>query len=482
MSESKTVSPTTANWLKLPSEAGFSFISIALVLTLGIVDFLTPPEIKLTLFYLMIIGFAAWFGGKRTGLIVVTISSLLFLVGDIRSGLGHESNWASAWNVAMIVGIYVLTDWVVSALRTSTSELKRRVSDRSAALEREVVERSRTEEQLGKTVQQLRHLAENMNDVFWLRNVGDLRIGYVNPAYETIWGRSVRDLYLKPEGWLEAVHPEDRERVKRAFVDFDSQANGHGEYRVVRADGSMRWVKEHMFAIRDHSGKVARVVGIVEDNTAQRKLEREIIEVSDREHSRIGQDLHDGLCQKMIALAFDIGSLEQKLAARNVQEVEAVRLMSTLVDDLITEARATARGLFPVRLETDGLGSALQELAANVSSRMTLECRAQCEPPVFVRDNSSAIHLYRIAQEAINNAVKHSKAKSVVVTLNTTSERIELRIVDDGVGIVMPSRKGEGMGLHIMDYRARMIGGTLSIMRGETGGTVVSCVAPQTVI
>jgi signal transduction histidine kinase len=121
----------------------------------------------------------------------------------------------------------------------------------------------------------------------------------------------------------------------------------------------------------------------------------------------------------------------------------------------------------------------LQQLAANVSSRLKVDCRTECEPPVFIQENAMAIHLYRIAQEAVNNAVKHSKAGSILVRLSATADRVELSVTDDGVGIPLGPAQKDGMGLHIMHYRARMIGGTLSIVRGEKGGTVVSCVAPQ---
>ena len=478
MFEPETGNQEIRNWLKAHSEASVGFVSLVLVALLAVIDFRTPPEIRLTLFYLLIIAFAAWSGGKRAGIAVVVTSALILLAREFKLAEHHSLGWTSIWNLGMQTGIYLIAGRVMSALRLLTRDLKWRVSDRAAALEREVVERAQTEEQLRKTMKQLRQLAENMTDVFWMRDAGEMRVGYVNPAFEKIWGRSTRELYLRPQTWLEAVHPEDRERVNRAILNHES-SDFDQEYRIVRADDSVRWIRERAFPIRDGSGKVVRVAGIAEDNTERRKLEREIIEVSDREHARIGQDLHDSLCQKLVALAFDISSLEQKLAARTAPETETVRQMSALLDDLITEARATARGLFPVQLESDGLGSALRQLAANVSSRLSVDCRAECEQPLFVHENAMAIHLYRIAQEAVNNAVKHSNAHSIIVQLNATQDRIELRVKDDGMGISRSRVQKGGMGLHIMEYRARMIGGTLSVARGEKGGTIVSCIAPQ---
>ena len=467
------------DWLKPNPEAAIGLISFVLLTVLAAIDFNTPSEVKLTFFYLLVIAFAAWIGGKRVGMVVVVTSSLIFLARECKAAENHSPGWASVWNMGMTVGIYWLAGRMMSALRILTRDLKWRVSDRATALEREVVERTQTEEQLRKTLQQLRQLAENMSDVFWMRDAGELRIGYVNPAYEKIWGRSTRDLYQRPQTWLDAVHPDDRERVNRGLLEQEFKTDCDHEYRIVRIDGSVRWIRERAFPIRDGSGRLLRVVGIAEDNTERRRLEREIIEVSDREHARIGQDLHDGLCQKLVALAFDIGSLEQKLAARTAAEAEAVRQMSGLLDDLITEARATARGLFPVQLESDGLGSALQQLAANVRSRVRVDCRAECDPPARVHENAMAIHLYRIAQEAVNNDVKHSKGNSIFVRLSATPDRVELQIVDNGMGIPSSPAQDGGMGLHIMEYRARMIGGILFVGRGEKGGTVVSCSAPQ---
>ena len=231
--------------------------------------------------------------------------------------------------------------------------------------------------------------------------------------------------------------------------------------------------------IRDRSGKVIRIVGIAEDTTDRHRLEREILEISDREQARIGQDLHDGLCQQLVSLGFDNQSLEQQLAVRALPETAAAQKMGKVLDDAITEARALSRGLFPVQLESDGLNLALQQLAANTRARARVNCQMDCPQPVLVRDNTVATHLYRIAQEAVNNAVKHSRAGSILIQLKAGQNRVELKISDNGVGIALPLPSARGMGMHIMHYRARTIGATLNIERGPEGGTVVSCFAPR---
>ena len=153
--------------------------------------------------------------------------------------------------------------------------------------------------------------------------------------------------------------------------------------------------------------------------------------------------------------------------------------MGQVLDDAIAEARSLARGLFPVQLEADGLSLALHQLAAGVCARTRVHCRVDCPEPVLVRDNTMATHLYRIAQEAVNNAVKHSRAGSILIELKTNHNRIELKVSDNGMGIPASRNAAGGMGLHIMNYRAQAIGGTLNIERAPAHGTIVSCSAPQ---
>jgi len=278
---------------------------------------------------------------------------------------------------------------------------------------------------------------------------------------------------------LETIHAEDRKPVVEAMLMKQAAGEYDQQYRIIRPDGALRWIRDRAFPIRDGSGKVIRIVGIAEDVTDRRRLEREILEISDREQARIGQDLHDGLCQQLVSLGFDNNALEQQLAAHALPAVAAAQKMGKVLDDAIAEARSLARGLFPVQLEADGLSLALQQLAAGVSARARVECRVDCPQPVLVRDNTVATHLYRIAQEAVNNAVKHSRSASILMELKTNNNRIELKVSDDGIGIRPAPNPTGGMGLHIMKYRAQAINGTLTIEHAPRHGTIVSCSAPQ---
>jgi PAS domain S-box-containing protein len=461
---------------KRPSQTTIGVSCLVLTMLVAIIDYRSVPRVSFTLFYLLIAAYAAWSGSRKVGMLIALASSLASLVDEAGHGLQPDVLF---WNLGVQTGISLFVVWLVSSVRNLTGHLEQRVKERTFALEREVNDRRQTEEQLLKTMQQLRQLAENITDAFWIRDPDETRMVYVSPAYEKIWGRSCKELYQSPHAWLEAIHPEDRKAVADAILSKQVTGEYNQEYRILRPDGTHRWIRDRAFPIRDSSGKVIRLVGIAEDTTDRHRLEREILEISDREQARIGQDLHDGLCQQLVSLGFDTNSLEQQLTARAGPEVTVVQKMGRVLDDVIAEARALARGLFPVQLEADGLSLALQQLAAGVSARARVQCRVDCPQPVLVRDNTVATHLYRIAQEAVNNAVKHSRAGLIVIELKTNHNRIELKVSDNGVGIPVSRNPTGGMGLHIMNYRAQAIGGALTIERATGHGTLVYCSAPQ---
>ncbi|CAN5342860.1 N/A [soil metagenome] len=218
--------------------------------------------------------------------------------------------------------------------------------------------------------------------------------------------------------------------------------------------------------------------GIIHDLSEHRRLEKEILEISDKEKRRMGQDLHDGLGQLLTGIGFKSKSLENKLADKGLPEAENAKQIAELVTQAIAESRAISRGLQPVSVEVTGLMSALQELSANLQKLFMIECAFVCPQQILLDDASASMHLYRIAQEAANNAIKHGKATSVTITLKRQDVKLRLTVTDDGVGFV-PAAGSGGMGLHIMRYRATMIGGTLSIESQPGGGAVVSCVVSR---
>jgi signal transduction histidine kinase len=226
-----------------------------------------------------------------------------------------------------------------------------------------------------------------------------------------------------------------------------------------------------------------------EANEAEtRDLQRQLLDITDTEQRRIGHDLHDGLGQHLTGIALMSKLIEQRLAAKQHPEGEAAHKVSGLVNKAIAWTRDLARGLAPVDLEREeGLASALRQLTDGAGEIYGAECRFEVAGEILIQDMSAAIHLYRITQEALNNAIRHGKPRNVVVRLTKQSGHVMISVEDDGVGFdpaaplrhdaESPRRSG-GMGLRIMSYRAKMIGGRLEVNSRPGGGTVVTCTCP----
>jgi PAS domain S-box-containing protein len=243
----------------------------------------------------------------------------------------------------------------------------------------------------------------------------------------------------------------------------------------IRKDRSAINVAITLSPIKEAGENITGISANLRDITERKRLEKEILEVSEREQSRIGQDLHDGLCQQLAGIEFRLLALKQKLESKSKKEIAETKKLAKMVRQGIEQTRTLARGLSPVMLETDGLMNALQELAINTKEMFNISCSFNCPAPLPIHDNAVATHLYRIAQEAVQNAIRHGKAKFVVINLFTQNDRIVLGVKDDGVGFSRKPRNHKGMGLHIMQYRAGMVGGSLAVQREAEGGTSVIC-------
>ena len=215
--------------------------------------------------------------------------------------------------------------------------------------------------------------------------------------------------------------------------------------------------------------------GIIRDITDRKRLEKEILEISEREQRRIGQDLHDGLCQQLTGIAFLVQALQRKLASNAENEAAHATQITSLLKEAVNQARSLSHGLYPVDPQPDGLMVGLRQLAANVASLFNITCLFRCPQPVAIDDNSTATHLYRIAQEAVQNAIRHGKASKVVIELASTGNGVKLSVADNGVGFPDDGQAKRGMGLRTMGHRAQVIGGLLTIRRATRGGSRVVC-------
>ena len=206
----------------------------------------------------------------------------------------------------------------------------------------------------------------------------------------------------------------------------------------------------------------------------RKRLEQEILVISEREQRRIGHDIHDSLCQHLTATALAEQYLAEKLNAREAPEVEDADRVVGLIEDAIAMARGLAAGLAPIETEGEGLLTALADLAGHFSSEFKVACHFACDEPILIKDTAVATHLYRVVQEAVQNAIRHGKARNIVIRLSKAGSLLTLSIADDGTGLPEGSSLHQGMGLRNMKYRASMIGGGLTLERGERGA-IVTC-------
>jgi two-component system sensor kinase FixL len=217
------------------------------------------------------------------------------------------------------------------------------------------------------------------------------------------------------------------------------------------------------------------------DITRQKELEDEIVQISEKEQRRIGQDLHDDLCQQLAGIGCLAKVLQQKLDADGAAEsANALGQLVEMISQANTRAREISRGLAPAMIQREGLSGALSELASRTRRIFGVTCTFHCPDPVFLDDEKRAVQLYRIAQEATSNAVKHSDASQIDIHLDLLPRRLQLRVTDDGRG--MPpnaAATSSGLGLLTMAHRAKIVDGDLHIDTAAGRGTSITCIAPH---
>jgi signal transduction histidine kinase len=224
-----------------------------------------------------------------------------------------------------------------------------------------------------------------------------------------------------------------------------------------------------------------RTLALTDEIAERERAERELLEISEREQRRIGQDLHDSVCQQLTGATLAGQVLQEKLAGLKLPLAADAARMVALVEESIDLSRQLAKGLHPVEMAAEGLMLALEEYARTASGLFKVACRFECDSPVLIHDTATAGHLYRIAQEAVGNAIKHGRAKNVLIRLEADEAGTVLSIRDDGAGLPAVLPLNRGMGLRIMAHRTAMIGGKFQIRRAESGGTLVTCrLLPET--
>ena len=349
--------------------------------------------------------------------------------------------------------------WCIHGVAFDISDIKR--------IEEELHEERNFVSAILDTVGALVVVLDNEGRILRFNPACELTTGY---SMHEVQGKCLWDLFLLPE-------EIDRFRASFELLRTDLLPQDYQTYWVTR-HGDQRLIAWSSTLLPGNGETARYIIATGIDITERKHLEKAILDISAREQRRIGQDLHDGLGQHLTGIAFMAKVHEAKLAEQNRSETEDAAKIVKLVNEAIHKTRELARGLLPVVSDSHGLMSALQLWAAEVEDLFGVSCRFQCETPVLIHDDTVATHLYHIAQEAVNNAIKHGDPRKVMIQLTAEEGRGTLLIRDDGKGIAENPANTQGMGLHIMNYRAGVIGGVLEARRDTPRGTVVTCTFP----
>ena len=378
-------------------------------------------------------------------------------------------------------------------LRRARAELEDRVRERTASLadaneelKKEVERRLRYEQTLRDRDESLRQVAERLSDLAAIvESSEDAIISQTLDGSIASWNRAAQKLYGYREDEVlgrssSMLIPPGCQDEMLIMMDriTDGDVVAHYETRHQTRRGSLFDISLTMSPVRNHAGQVSGASMIIRDITPRKRLERDLLEISSKERRRLGHNLHDGLGQHLTGIALKAKALEENLRAEGSGEVSTASEVVDRINGAIHQTRILAQGLDPIHVEANGLVAALRKLALQARDSYKVDCQFDCRHE-FLRVNAEAgLAFYRIAQEAIRNAAAHGRAPRIDVTLMADEGHIRLRVSDQGTGFVPGHGNADGMGLHMMQYRANSVGGLLSVHSSPGAGTTVDCTVP----
>ena len=323
------------------------------------------------------------------------------------------------------------------------------------------------------------------------------RIGTWDWDLETdnVWhSDEINDFFGRPRGsssglvecFMNLVHPDDRELVDRQIKRSIKRADDtyYCEFRIIWPDGTIRYLAERGNVMYDDSGKAVRMAGTTMDITERKLLERELIDASSREQRRLGHDLHDDLSQWLTGIHLESRALSISLKPKSESDAARAEKIVRWASEALQRTRMLVRGMAPSAIETGGLTDALRDLAANAEKMFRIRCLCTCDDTVEITNPDIALQIYRIAQEALSNAIRHSEATEVLLRFEPDEDgRARLVVKDNGKGLPRPLPASSGLGLRIMRYRAGLIGATVDFQPVPDGGTEIVCsISPRSAL
>ncbi len=355
-----------------------------------------------------------------------------------------------------------------------------KVKDQTKKLNEITARLKHAEQILHASEEKYRQLVENA-DCIILRMDKNGNITFFNEFAQKFFGYSEREILGKN---VVGTIVSTIDKSGRNFSKLENGMRQHPERYIayenenICKSGRRVWVVWANKIFSDKQKKITEILCVGHDITERRQLEKDILEITERERKLIGQEMHDSIGQVLTGVAIKSKGLAIKLKGKSICHSKDAEAISKLACQAIAQMRNLARMLYPVEIEAGGLVTALQSLASNAEKILDVNCRFRCETPVSMNDLVEAKQLYRIAQEAVTNAAKHSKAKNVTIELHSTADLCILSVTNDGLGFQRSSRPKGGLGLKIMEYRANLIGGVLEIGKGKKNGTVLTCTVP----
>jgi two-component system sensor kinase FixL len=437
-------------WFPIP----VPIIGFIWVLGSGFVDWWTGPELATSAFYLPGIILVGWFAGRLPSLCIAAFAGIMWLLAELLMETHYVHPLIPYWN-----GLTRLTVFIVTALLIS-----------------EVRIRKRAESALHDQKEILSSVLDSMDDgVVVVSREG--RIITLNPAARRLLGEAEENSAAAE--WVDQVEKSQRghsSNIQPLRLAVEGQIMDYEEIFIQRSkETDPTPLGLSVLPMLGGGVRQGGVVLVFHDLTVYRKLENQISQASEREQRRIGQDLHDGICQHLAGVTFAVGALRTELERMELpKQAEMTSEIGRLIRQGIQQTKDLARGLYPMGIE-EGLDVALGALASTTSERLDIPCRYQQTGGGFRLGATTAGHLYRIAQEAVSNAVRHARPANINISLSHQADHLTLEISDDGVGLDTSRNTERGIGLQIMRYRANLVGAKLKITSQEGGGTRICC-------
>ncbi len=302
----------------------------------------------------------------------------------------------------------------------------------------------------------------------------DTTISLANHEFEKLSGYSKEEIEGK-KSWTEFISPEDLPMMQgyhnERRIDPDSAPRNY-KFRFIDKYKNHKDIFMTIGMIPGTMKSIASLMNITE----HKRLENEIIRISEIERQQLSSDIHDGLGPHLVGIKFMTNILEEKLNKLSIPESKDIKKINLLISEAIEHSKKLAKGLCPVDIDSDGLVVALEELTSNTKNIYSVSCDFKHDDKISISDSIAATHLYLIAREAINNAIKHSNSSKLNIILQKNDNSILLSISDNGTGIPKLLDQKSGMGINIMKYRARMINSNIIIENNNNGGTSVICI------